>query len=410
MEQAPPESAREDAPEGGPLAEGAYPLFLANSAAWFSSFGISQAMVAWLVVGELGAGDEVTGIVQASAMAPSLLLIFIGGQTADHKDPRRMLLVLHLLAALPPLALAFGVYSGLLSVSYLILCSLLLGACTPFGMPAREILLWRIGKANIERAVTGMVMVQFGFQAAGMRLADFASSVGSVPILLVQALLMLVGLPAGARLPKSPPRKPDAGRASSSEIFAGLGIVWNSELRWVWVLTLGVGLFFGGSYWTVTPLMLRELTGSADGVGGLLSMFQVGTMIGSVALLLRGGVRRKGLAMAGAIMVGACALLVLGRGLSYPGMLAANLVWGLGGAVFLNMGRTLFQLRAPAAERARVLAMNFFGFLATAPLGAMLSGFISGQIGPLHTLSLLGLAMLLLVGTVVLVSPLTRME
>ena len=78
--------------------------------------------------------------------------------------------------------------------------------------------------------------------------------------------------------------------------------------------------------------------------------------------------------------------------------------------MFVNASRTLFQLRAPHAERARVLAMNQFGFLAAGPIGSTLAGFVSGQIGPLHTLTLFGSAMLVLVATVVVLSPVARME
>jgi hypothetical protein len=76
----------------------------------------------------------------------------------------------------------------------------------------------------------------------------------------------------------------------------------------------------------------------------------------------------------------------------------------------VNTGRTLFQARAPEAERARVLAVNQLGFLAAAPLGALLSGLVAGALGPRTALVAFGTGMLALVGIVALASDVARME
>jgi len=74
------------------------------------------------------------------------------------------------------------------------------------------------------------------------------------------------------------------------------------------------------------------------------------------------------------------------------------------------MGRTLFQERAPEAERARVLAVNHLGFMATGPVGALVSGFVAAELGPRATLVSFGAGMLLLVGLVTLATDVARME
>jgi hypothetical protein len=74
------------------------------------------------------------------------------------------------------------------------------------------------------------------------------------------------------------------------------------------------------------------------------------------------------------------------------------------------MGRTLFQVRAPEAERARVLAVNQLGFMAAGPLGAQLSGLVAGELGPRTALVAFGAGMLALVGLVTLASDVARME
>jgi MFS family permease len=127
-------------------------------------------------------------------------------------------------------------------------------------------------------------------------------------------------------------------------------------------------------------------------------------------LLSRGGIRRKGRALVLSIAVAAASVIGSGLGLPFPAVVAAGLVWGLAGAVFLNMGRTLFQERAPEAERARVLAVNHLGFMAAAPVGALLSGFVAAELGPRAALVAFGAGMLAMVGLVTLASDVVRME
>jgi hypothetical protein len=91
-------------------------------------------------------------------------------------------------------------------------------------------------------------------------------------------------------------------------------------------------------------------------------------------------------------------------------MVVATFAWGLGGAVFINCSRTLYQEAAPPAQRGRVLAVYQFGFLGTAPLGTLWSGFSSALLGPHRTLQICALAMLSVVALVALRTDTARME
>jgi MFS family permease len=139
-------------------------------------------------------------------------------------------------------------------------------------------------------------------------------------------------------------------------------------------------------------------------------MFPIGTILGSFVLLARGGIRRKGRALLVSLAVASGAVIGCGLGLPFGAVVAAAGLWGLAGAVFLNMGRTLFQERAPDAERGRVLAVNQLGFMATGPLGAFLSGLAAGRLGPRPALVGFGAGMLVLVVAVTLASGVRRMQ
>jgi len=384
-------------------------------------------------VGELAASAEWIGVVQMANMLPSLVLLVVGGALADRRDPRGLLTWLHALAALPPLALACAIGSERLAVGIVIACATAMGALNAFSNPARDSLLSQVAGRDVMRAVTGLTIAQFASQGAGMLVAGSARWLGTAPVLFAQAAIVAAGAGLSRRLPTrvpvpARPAGPREYRAKGSRpagprshvprsepqasgVWAGLRIVLASPLRAVLALTCGIGFLFSASYNVVLPVLVREVYGGdVQDVSLVMLTFPIGTILGSFVLLSRGGIRRKGRALVLSLAVAATSVIGSGLGLPFPAVVAAGLVWGLAGAVFLNMGRTLFQERAPQAERARVLAVNQLGFMAAGPLGALLSGFVAAELGPRAALVGFGAGMLALVALVTLASDVVRME
>ena len=387
--------------------------FTAGLASWFGAWGMQSVLFSWLVVGELHAGPEWVSVAQTSSMLPTLFLLLFGGLLADRLDPRKVLVRLQATAALPVLLLAAAVAGGGLRFAHLVAFGIGIGTLTAFTMPARDALLSRVAGVNLMHAVTVTTAVQFGAQALGALLAGFASRVGSVTMLCVQAALMLFGAAALSRLEPAPPRDLLGPRASAlGDIAAGLReVAATPNLRAPLSLVLAVGSLFVGPFMVLFPLMVRDVYGGdiAD-LAVVLTMFPLGTIAGSLLMRARGGIRRKGLAALLALVFGALNLGAISTGLPFPGMIVATLFWGLAGSVFINCSRTLYQAAAPAAHRGRVLSVYQVGFMGGAPLGALLSGVVGQQIGTLDTLALFSAAMLLFVAVIWLTSDLATME
>ena len=398
-------------PSAGPRRDArGYAWFLASSSSWFTSHGVNQVMVPWLVVGELRATPEWTGTVQMLATLPYLLLLLVGGAVADRREGRGVLAALHLLSTLPPLLLALAIADGSLSIPIVAAAAMSLAVIGAFAHPARDSLLSQVAGGDVMRAVTGNTIAQFGAQGAGMAIAGAARWAGSPPVLLFQSLVVGLGTLAARRLPARV-APPAAHAGARGDFAAGLRFVLGSDLRAVVILVFGIGLTFNGSYYVLMPLLVRDVYGGdVRDVSLLLAVFPAGTIGGSLLLLARGGIRRKGRGLVMALAAGALCLVVSGAGLPFPAVVAATFAWGLAGSVFLNTSRTLFQLRAPEAWRARVLSMNQLGFTAAGPLGALLSGFSAAHLGPAAALAVSGVGMLALVGAVTLASGVARME
>jgi MFS family permease len=371
---------------------------------------MQSVLFSWLVVWELEASAEWVGLAQTANMLPSLALLLVGGAAADRHDPRRLLVLLHSLAVLPPAALALAVATERVSLGVLLLFALCMGTLTAFTLPARDALLSRVAGHDMLRAVTGMTATQFGAQAAGALAAGATRWVGGAPMLLLQGLTLAAGALAASRLPRGVRASRLPTQSALHDLTLGLRTVARDPgLRGLTLCLMGVGLFFIGPFLVTFPLLVHgHYGGDVTSLSVLFMLFPVGTIAGSLVLRAR-GVARRGRAALLALLFGSTVLGVIGLGLPLLLLFLATLCWGLGGSVFINCSRTLFQEAAPPAQRGRVLSIFQLCFVGAAPLGSLTAGFCNGWIGPLATLQLFACAMLTLVATVWLTTTTSRL-
>jgi MFS family permease len=393
----------------------AYPWFFASVSSWFAAFGAQSVLFSWLVTGELRAGASEVGAAQMASMLPSLFFLLFGGVTADRGDRRRLLTRIYAIAAVLTGALFLLVWLGGLSFPLLIAFALALGTTTAFGMPARDALLSEVAGEDMLRAVTGLTLAQWGSQALGNLLGGTARWIGTAPALCIPALLFAAGIVPLRRVPARvvPPRTAQPSlRQTLREIGEGLREVARSPvLRPIMLLVAGVGVFFIGPFMVVFPLLVRDHYG-----GGVTELSLVGTafpsgiILGSLLLLARGGLRRKGRAQLLSLLGGSLALACVSLGIPFAATLLVVFGWGISASVFMNAGRTLVQAAAPPTHRGRVLSVHALGFMGSAPLGALLSGLLAEALGPLATCAVCAAAMLTLAGGAALFSGVSRLE
>jgi MFS family permease len=387
-----------------------YRWFTAGVGSWFGAFGMQGVLFAWILVGELHADSQWVGTAQTAVMLPNVFLLLVGGATADRIDPRRLLIGIHLLAPLPVLALAMGSGLDLLSIPIVILFALAMGTLTAFANPARDTLLSRVAGEDLMGAVSGMTAVQFASQATGSLVASLARLVGSPAALCLHALVLACGAIFARQIPARTPTQAASPviegrqtrlRATLGGMREGLAIVARTPaLRGSLLAVFSVGLFFIGPFSVVLPLMIRDVYGG--GVAQLaiaMSLFPLGTISGSL-VLRRSGLRRKGRAMLAALGWAALLEALLGAGLPFWAFALATYGWGLGGSIFINASRTIFQEFAPPDYRGRVLAAYQMGFMCGGPIGAFGSGFAIAELGLGATFHVAATAMgLLVIGT-----------
>jgi MFS family permease len=387
-----------------------FPWLLAGSASWFGAWGMQQVLIPWLLVNVLHESATHTGVVQMATMLPTILLLPFGGALADRVDARWLLATLHVAAGLAPLTIALAISHGALSLELLFGTALFTGLVNSFSNPSRDSLLSRVAGAQLTRAVAGVITAQFTAQGIGMLVAKNADALGAPLALALQAAVVALGAAFCFRLPGQPATAPRREPLRFAELASGMRFVWSNEVRAVWPLVAGVGLFFSGAYNVLFPVMARDVyQGGVDEIAVLLFAFPAGTIFASGFVFLR-CVRRKGAALITAQAIGALTVIGCGLGLAFEAIVLFTFVWGLAGGFFMTTGRALFQERAPSAERARIVAVHQLAFVASGPPGALLAGALGDALGPLAATVALGCAMLALIAGVSATSNVWRME
>ncbi|HEY8122386.1 MAG TPA: MFS transporter [Myxococcota bacterium] len=390
-------------------AHAAFPWYASGAGAWFTSWGVVQVVVTWLLAGVMGAGGAAMGNAQSALQLPSLFFLLVGGVVADRFDARRVLALVNGLALVPIAALALGLAQGRVGQGALIAFCLALGTCSAFGAPARDGMLSALAGVDLMRAVTALTIFQFGGQFLGTLAGGSLSERSVLAALALPAALLAFGAYAPSRLP--PPVRAAHHGSAFAALLAGLATVARTPaLRIPVGLVTAIGVFFMGSFAVAFPLVVRDVYhGGAFEFGLVQAIFPAGTIVGSLAIRARGGIARKGRAMLLAMTNGAAMLALLSLAPSFELFMLGALAWGIGGAVFINSSRALVQETAPADQRGRILSVYQLGFVGSFPLGAQLAGRISELHGPLAAMRVSALGMALVLAAVTLFSRARRL-
>ncbi len=391
----------------------AFTAYLAGLGSWFVPLGIQMVLFSWLAAIVLHMNAFYVGLAQVALMAPGILFLPLGGLVADRGNPRRLLLRYHFLYALPPLVLAGVLATGGLSYPLLIVYGLAAGSIGAFAVPTRDALLPTVAQGNLPRAVALVTALQFFGQLIGIACASRADLLGAVPLLGLQAAMVLLGAIAVWRLPDPPPHPPAKHDSFWRSIGDGIAEAARSEQMWpVLLINFGVGVFYVGPFVAVLPMVVRDIYhGGAAEIAYVNLAFWTGTIVAAFAFA---GIGRR-LALRGRMVVlavSAGALILMGMAL-HPPFWVFNLlclVWGLGAGITMTQGRTILQIVAPATHRARVMSLFQLGFGGGGPIGAFLSGTIAAVLGLKLAMVLPALAMAALIAAVMVFSRIWTMR
>lgn len=376
--------------------------FFASAASWTLATSMSQTVLSWLMVGELRERATWVGAAQMCQQLPYLVFLLFGGLVADRLELRGLMRRLHVLAALTAAALAVLAAGGHVGLEVLLPYALVWGTIQAFSSPARDALISHVFTGDLLRAITAVTLVQFLALAIGARLGGLVGQLGSAATLALQAAISLSGLVALRQLPDAPPPERPAGERVGG-VLAGLRsglreVARSRELLPIALLVAANGLLFMGPFQVIGPLLVREVyRGGASEIALLWMALPLGSIAGSLAMLARGGVRRKGPAFLAALAGVSCCLFAFAAEPPFWIFLGVIFVWGVFHSVFFNTSRALFQGLASGVHRGRILSIHSLGLLGMAPISNLGAGFLADAVGAHTSCILAGGAMLVAV-------------
>lgn len=385
------------------------PAYLFVQSSWFMAFGLQMVLFPYLITNRLGLDGLELGLANMALSGPSVLFLLIGGVVAERADGRRLLILLHLMAAVPAFALAFAVGRGQLSYPLMILYGLTIGTVGAFMMPARDAIInevvdrrKRVGSGfTLQLGVTLATMAQFVSQIGGLILGGYADKITRMPawlggmevgpvassrLLWIQGAVLAAGAVFALLMAKG--RQVRTGRsglgAAFGDIAEGFQTVRADPRLWsMSLLMFGVGILVIGSFLVVLPIINRDIYNlQSDGIRDMFVTFWLGAFVSSVALSVFKNIKRQGRLLLTAQLLGSLAILAMLWEIPHYAFLSIVFIWGLAAGVSIAMSRSIVQNAAPKDQLARVLSIYQLGFMAGAPLGAAIMGLLTDLFGP----------------------------
>lgn len=371
----------------------------------FMAGGMMGVVFPWLIVHELHESQARVGIAQFFANLPIMILVLVGGAAADGRDLRAYLGRLQLAAALMPIALALVIATGQLSYVSATACLTAGAILAAFIMPARDALLSYVTppETGLARTAAMAVAATFAGQMFGTAIAASASTIGAVPLLAVQAMLLALAGVLSARVRLINPHAFKGGAPVHisrlvHETLDGLRTVARHERLRTIILYLALpGPLFNGMFLVGIPLLVRDVyRGDSAQLSGLIAAFLLGLTLSSFTMARIKPIERQGRLI---MLMSLNNVLVFGLAHFAPPFWAFVLLiffWGLGAGGSMAINRGMVQAAAPPAYRARVLSVLQLTQVAGGPPGALLYGFLAQWIGILDTLLIVPVTMVIL--------------
>ncbi len=339
----------------------------------------------WLLVGILEHPADEAGFARALAEFPPLAVLFLGGLVGDRFNGRSFLAVMHVLMALPPLLIAAVYGLDLLAYWWVVLFGVLMASMQALADPARQSLINRLTRMDIQRAVTIMIVTSSLVGISGFYLGGRLDVLGLGPVLVLQACVFFAGMFAVLRLP-SLPRLPQG--MHRPRLGGGFVAVWRAPLvRNVIGLNFLSSLFNAGAYVVAIPYIVKEVyLGDAAFYATVMMVFTAGSVGSNLLLLAFMPLARPGRLFLLMQLTRVAILLLLLAAPSLWLFYVTMFAWGLNMGVTTTLVRTTVQELADGPQRAQILSVLLLSFMVTAPISSLLLGILIEHTTPLTAL------------------------
>ncbi len=342
-----------------------------------------QGVAAPLLVLSLTGSGTALGIDTALQFLPILLFGAWGGLIADRFDNRKVQISTQIGYAVVAFALWAIVVTAVVEVWMVYALSFLSGLVTAVDMPTRQsFYLEMVGADSLTNAMSLNTATFTGSRILGAAIAGaMIAGFGYGPVFLVNGLsyLAVVAALVAMRTHELHPR--EHVPAQKGLVREGIRYVWTTPALRLPMLTMLVVFLFAFNFIVFVPLLVtRTFDGSPAALGGLLSLWGVGSLAGALFMASRSTrPNPRRLAWLALALGGLSILLGLAPALWVAGLVVIPL-----GAAFISFaitGNSTLQLAASGQMRGRVMALYSVVFLGSTPIGGPIAGWVGQHLG-----------------------------
>lgn len=325
------------------------------------------------------------GLVGFAGQIPAFFLAPVAGVLADHVNRHRLIMLTQTLAMAQAFLLTGLMFSGEITVAWILVLSVMLGLINAFDMPARQAFLSEMidDKEHLSNAISLNSSMFNGARLVGPALAAvLLDAVGPAICFLLNALSYIAVLFALRAMRVVPRQRPTNVVGVSRKLYDGfLYVARFAPIRAILLLVALVSMA-GTSYSVLLPLIAVQTLGGAEGTFGMLTIASgLGALCGAVFLATRTTVVGLGRWIAVAPLLLAAGLAVLAFSSVLWQSLAALVVVGFGMMVQMGASNILVQTLVDEDKRGRVMSFYTMAFVGLAPIGSLAAGTIASRYG-----------------------------
>lgn len=315
--------------------------------------------------------------------------MLMGGASADQKDARRLLVQIYLIAPILPLFLLLMEQWQWLNVATVTLWGLGMSVVQSYSMPGQQAILNRVSGNSVQQGITVATAIGYVVQVIGLGLAGQIDRLGVSPVLIMQALTLLMAGIMMLRIAPMPVGRSTGAAASPIQgIAEGLRATYRSPVIFDALLINFVSsIFNAGSFVTAFPFIVKRVyDGDAWMLAWLMAVFFAAAAVSNVLLLRYMPLKFPGKVFLIMQLSRIVVLLLMWIEPEMWLLVVATIGWGLNMGVTTTLARTIVQESAEAQYRGRVLSVFSIGMVGSAPIGAIILGWIIETFGTLNAL------------------------
>ncbi|MBN9483941.1 MAG: MFS transporter [Bacteroidetes bacterium] len=377
-----------------------------NYALFFGGQSISQigtwmqrTAVSWVVY-SITHSAFMLGLTVFAQQFPSFILSLYGGIISDRYSKYKILLITQTASMIQAILLAILTLSGHYVVWQILGLSILLGIINAFDVPARQPMIHEMidNKEDLPNALAlNSAMVNLarllGPALSGIVLQKFGAGIcflsNAISFMAVLTSLLMMKLPSFT--PSSVKKK------ALLEIHEGFQYMKQTREISIPLLLLMLASMFVLPYDTLIPIFANVVfKGDAATFGYISSFMGLGAIAGTFFLAsLKKGDSLKTVIMFTGILLG-IGLCFFSHISYFPLAMVFAVLIGFGAMSQNTACITIVQVHSAQHMRGRMMSYIAFAYFGTLPLGSLLIGTVSQQIGAQNTLLVQGIISLII--------------